>query len=142
MDPFDPNLAYATSKLYNILFANELGRRLAETGIVVNSVHSGVIATKIAKISDKEKNLEFFQNFSTSLNVPLISIEEGAATTVYLAISEDGAKSGGFYHGTTLAETSPLVKDEQLGKSLWELTEKLTGVTFSSFFSTDFLLWL
>ena len=65
----------------------------------------------------------------------MISIEEGAATTVYLVFSEDGAKSGGFYHKTTLAETSPFAKDEQLGKSLWELTEKLTGINEHSNFS-------
>jgi len=105
----------------------------------VNSVHPGVIVTNIANISDKEKNLELFQNFSTSLIVPLISIEEGAATTVYLVFSEDGAKSGGFNHKTTLAETSPFAKDEQLGKSLWELTEKLTGINEHSNFFISFL---
>ena len=70
MDPFDTNLADATSKLYSILFANELGRRLAGTGIAVNSVHPGVIATNIAKISDKAEEFgilpEFLHEFECS----------------------------------------------------------------------------
>ena len=41
--------AYGQSKLANVLFANELARRLKETGVTVNSLHPGVIATNLGR---------------------------------------------------------------------------------------------
>lgn len=40
--------AYSNSKLANILFANELSRRLSGTQVTVNSLHPGVVNTKVA----------------------------------------------------------------------------------------------
>lgn len=39
--------AYSQSKLANVLFANELARRLKDTGVTVNSLHPGVVQTGI-----------------------------------------------------------------------------------------------
>src|SRR6185295_9334826 len=39
--------AYARSKLANVLFAAELARRLAGTGVTSNSLHPGAVATNI-----------------------------------------------------------------------------------------------
>src|SRR6185295_11192595 len=39
--------AYTRSKLANVLFANELARRLAGTGVTSNSLHPGSVATNI-----------------------------------------------------------------------------------------------
>lgn len=43
--PFKKLFHYTTSKICNVLFANELARRLKGTGVDVNSVHPGVIYT-------------------------------------------------------------------------------------------------
>lgn len=40
--------AYSNSKLANLLFSNELARRLADDGVAVNSLHPGVVNTKVA----------------------------------------------------------------------------------------------
>jgi len=39
--------AYGRSKLANVLFASELARRLAGTGVTSNSLHPGAVATNI-----------------------------------------------------------------------------------------------
>ena len=39
--------AYSRSKLANVLFAAELARRLAGTGVTSNSLHPGAVATNI-----------------------------------------------------------------------------------------------
>lgn len=40
--------AYANSKLANLLFSNELAKKLANDGVTVNSLHPGVVNTKVA----------------------------------------------------------------------------------------------
>lgn len=40
-------LVYATTKLYNILFTNELARRLNGTGVTVNALHPGSVSTEL-----------------------------------------------------------------------------------------------
>jgi NAD(P)-dependent dehydrogenase (short-subunit alcohol dehydrogenase family) len=40
--------AYSNSKLANILFANELSKRLSGSQVTVNSLHPGVVNTKVA----------------------------------------------------------------------------------------------
>ena len=41
--------AYASSKLMNVLFSNELARRLRGTRVTSNALHPGVIATKLLR---------------------------------------------------------------------------------------------
>jgi len=44
---YDPGFGYARSKFANVLFAQELARRHAKDGVYSNSVHPGVIATRL-----------------------------------------------------------------------------------------------
>ena len=44
---YDPIRVYSMTKLANLLFTYELARRLEGTGVTVNAVHPGVIATKL-----------------------------------------------------------------------------------------------
>lgn len=46
--------AYGLSKLCNILFANELARKLKDTSVIVNSLHPGAVYTEIGR------NTKFF----------------------------------------------------------------------------------
>ena len=47
--PYKASVAYNQSKLANLVFSNELARRLAGTGVTSNAVHPGAISTEITR---------------------------------------------------------------------------------------------
>src|SRR5688572_9907393 len=75
--------AYDNSKLANILFTMELARRLEGTGVTVNALHPGFVATGFAKNNGKV--------FAALISIftPLVarSPAKGAETSIYLASS-------------------------------------------------------
>ena len=115
--------AYARSKLANILFASELSRRLAGTGVTSNSLHPGGVATNIWA------GAPFWSKpFIAVLVRPwLISVEAGAATLVHLAASPDLDNVSGLYFEKQKPEApSELAQDAQLAQRLWSVSEELT----------------
>src|SRR3989475_2335438 len=82
--------AYQQSKLALVLFTRELARKLEGTGVTVNSVHPGTVATNIW--SRPMGPLGFI------MAVPklfMTSPDKGAETVAYLASSPDAASRGG-----------------------------------------------
>jgi len=86
--------AYGQSKTANALFAVEASKRWAKDGITANACHPGLIRTNImryAKISpEKQKQIQ-------SWNLPVKTVEQGAATQVLLAASPLVEGIGGRY---------------------------------------------
>lgn len=117
-------LAYGRSKLANILFTYELTRRLTGSGITVNALHPGGVATNI---------------FSTDFSIfgPLIkwvvswftlTPEEGADNTIFLATSTDvEGVTGKYFVKREAVPSAPSSYDENLARQLWEVSEKLTA---------------
>jgi retinol dehydrogenase 14 len=117
--------AYGRSKLANVLFAVELARRLAGTGVTSNSLHPGAVATNIwsgAPLWAKPLIAILFRPF-------FISPQKGARTIVHLAASPDleGVTGKYFEHGQAVAP-SPLAQDEALAKRLWDVSAGLVGL--------------
>jgi NAD(P)-dependent dehydrogenase (short-subunit alcohol dehydrogenase family) len=115
--------AYTRSKLANVLFANELARRLAGTGVTSNSLHPGSVATGIwsgapwwAKPIIQLLLRPFF-----------ISAARGAATIVRLACDPALADVSGRYfeEGVEMAP-APLALDEPLARRLWDVSAAMT----------------
>lgn len=77
--------AYSQSKLANILFTNELARRLQGTGVTANSVHPGVVRTNFGS----EDQAGFFRIISPLVRPFLKTPTQGAWTPIYLASSPD-----------------------------------------------------
>ena len=75
--------AYGNSKLANILFTMELARRLEGSGVTVNALHPGFVATGFAKNNGRVIAA------LVSLFTPLVarSPAKGAETSIYLASS-------------------------------------------------------
>lgn len=119
--------AYSRSKFCNILFTNELARRVKDAGIVVNAVHPGGVRTEIA-----EKNANWLTALGWVLAKPFfITVEQGAATSVHLASSPEVAnETGGYWVKCKRFHSNRPSQDPQLAKALWEKSEELVGQRF------------
>ncbi|KAH7184695.1 uncharacterized protein B0J16DRAFT_362414 [Fusarium flagelliforme] len=134
-EPYNAWLAYAQSKTANIYFATELERRYGDQGIHALSVHPGSIHTNLARHIDL-KSLNLPEEMAQYLKNP----EQGAATSVYAALSKDWEGKGGKYL-SNCAEEPPLEKgvdpsslasgyadwiyNEEAEKRLWDESLKL-----------------
>ncbi|XP_013184157.2 retinol dehydrogenase 14-like [Amyelois transitella] len=111
---------YCNSKLCNVLFSNELARRLEGTGVVVNSLHPGQVNTSLYKATALEKlrSLVLYTFFK--------SPEEGAQTSIYLAVSDEcDLVSGRYFADCEEGNMSAKARDEGLAKRLWSMSEQL-----------------
>ena len=119
--------AYAQSKLADILFTYELSRRLAGTGISVNAVHPGVVATNFSKNNGWISWLKHMTYHV--LKGDLIGPTEGAKTIIFLATSPavDGI-SGKYFYNMEPVSSSKASYDEEMARRLWEVSLRLTQV--------------
>ena len=81
---YSPFGGYGASKLANLLFTAELGRRLEGSGVTANALHSGVIASNFGQTGLG------WMRFGTKLVAPLLTTpEKGALTSLHLATSPE-----------------------------------------------------
>ena len=113
--------AYCHSKLANILFTRELARRLKGTGVTVNSLHPGAVATGIFRALPKP--------LEALIKLVTMSPEKGAQTSVYLASSPAVETITGKYF-VRCAEASPSAEaqDDEVAQRLWAESARLTGL--------------
>jgi NAD(P)-dependent dehydrogenase (short-subunit alcohol dehydrogenase family) len=117
--------AYSNSKLANVLFSNELAKRLASCGVVSNALHPGFVRTQIGTKNASWLSALFWKVFSA---IGGISEEEGAHTSVYLASSpEVEGVSGKYFDNSQEKKPSRLALNEELGKQLWAASEEMIG---------------
>ena len=117
--------AYGTSKLCNILFTRELGRRLSGSGITANCFHPGFVDSNIGYSEAKglmKPILRLMKLFS-------ISAEKGADTLIYLATSPDVAQvSGAYFDRRKKIDPVGAGRNDDAAKKLWDLSVRLTGI--------------
>ncbi|HLN08328.1 MAG TPA: SDR family oxidoreductase [Xanthobacteraceae bacterium] len=117
--------AYQRSKLCNILFTRELARRLDGTGVTVNCLHPGFVASRFG---DDNGGL-FGVAVKLAKRIAAITPERGAATSVYLATSPDvAARTGGYYDKCRLATPSAAAQDDAVARRLWEVSARIAGI--------------
>lgn len=116
--------AYGQAKLALILFTYELARQLQGTGVTVNALHPGVIA------SNFDQGLSSFMRFGWKLIAPFLSsVEQGAQTTLYLATSpEVEGVSGKYFSERKERPSSSRSYDEAVRRRLWQISEELVHV--------------
>ncbi|MNG22317.1 short chain dehydrogenase [compost metagenome] len=121
-----PNQAYGLSKLANILFTYELARRLNGTDVTANCLHPGIVRTSFAKRLTGLERLSF-----AALKPFMIPVEQGAATSIYLASSpEVEGVTGKYFVRSKVAPSSKQSRDLALAQRLWEVSERVTGYAY------------
>jgi NAD(P)-dependent dehydrogenase (short-subunit alcohol dehydrogenase family) len=121
---YEPNRAYAQSKLANILFTYELARRLSGTGVTANCLHPGVIATGL--LADYMRIPIAGPTLARTFGA---TPEEGAETSIYLASSPQVEReTGKYFVGLKARDSSRQSYDEATARRLWEASERITGL--------------
>ena len=118
---FGVTWGYCLSKLANLLFMDELVRRLEGTHVVVHAVHPGLVATDI--IADKDPVTRWLVSFfavSTDLAVHTIL---GPAM-----LPEYGEVTGLYFQGKRSMRPSSKACDPALAARLWKQSEIWTGL--------------
>jgi len=116
---------YGRSKLANIYFARELAKRLEGTGVTVNAVHPGSVATRFARDGDTT----FLTALTTAIARPFSrSPEDGARTQVWAASAPELAGVTGEYLVSSRRadrKLSAVARKDEPAERLWELSEAL-----------------
>jgi len=124
---------YARSKLADIIFTNELARRLEGTGVTANSVCPGAVSSNIW--ANSSKAVDYF--FRILIKGP----KEGAKIPLYLASSAEVAHLSGKYFQTrqhlklskvetqrSMRQSSAVTYNRDTAQRLWAISGALTGI--------------
>ncbi len=138
---YGPMRAYARSKLALMSFTIELNRRLGDAGnaVVALGAHPGFASTEIGKgdtVIGPRTPLGRWFNGKMEPRVPTAA---QAARPIVFAACDDTVRGGEYYGpGGWLeisgepgnARVNALARDSELAKSLWTLSESLTGISY------------
>jgi NAD(P)-dependent dehydrogenase (short-subunit alcohol dehydrogenase family) len=152
--PYDKLAAYGQSKTANSLFAVELDKRGQEHGIRAFAVHPGRILTDLTHyMTEEEVNdaLGIYRENGvaeipdlTKVPVPFKNIEQGAATTVWCAVSPQLNGKGGVYcedcdiapmvaaDSKLNSGVRPWAIDKAAAEALWIISEKFLPISAGS----------
>jgi len=113
---------YAVSKLCNVLFTQELARRLGggDTAVTAYALHPGVVASDIWR--------RVPQPFRALVTRRLLSTEQGALTSLHCATSPDAASSSGLFYDKCRDVAANPVATPELAELLWRRSAEWTGL--------------
>lgn len=104
--------AYAASKLANVLFANGLAKRLQDTRITANSLHPGVIMTKLLR-----------EGFGATEADP---VSKGCETSVYVATSDElNGVTGKYFVDKQMSAPSAIATKIEMQDRLWQVSQEV-----------------
>jgi len=110
---------YAVSKLSNVLFTQELARRVAGRGITAYALHPGVVASDIwRRVPWPVRPL---------IKRRMITTEEGARTSLYCATAPELAQVSGRFYDDCRERKASAVATAELAGTLWQRSEAWTA---------------
>jgi NAD(P)-dependent dehydrogenase (short-subunit alcohol dehydrogenase family) len=116
--------AYNQSKLANVMFTNELARRLEGTGVTATSVHPGVVRTNFGA----EDQAWFFSVISRVVRPLLKTPAQRAETPIFLASSPDlGGVTGKFFAKRKPKTANRVAYNTEMTARLWQVSADLFG---------------
>jgi NAD(P)-dependent dehydrogenase (short-subunit alcohol dehydrogenase family) len=121
--------AYARSKLAIVYFSLELARRVEGTGVTVNAVDPGPVASNIAA-----NNEGLLYSLAKPMIRHLFPSAARAARTCLLVATDPALEtaSGGYWRSRTRRERPLKQPDPELAAGLWRESVRLTGVDLPS----------
>jgi NAD(P)-dependent dehydrogenase (short-subunit alcohol dehydrogenase family) len=112
---------YAVSKLCNVLFSQELARRTVDAGVTTYALHPGVVASDIwRRVPWPVRPL---------MTRRMLTVEEGAATSLYCATSPDVAQDSGKFYDKCAERAPSQVATPELAAELWKRSEEWTAAS-------------
>jgi NAD(P)-dependent dehydrogenase (short-subunit alcohol dehydrogenase family) len=121
---YDAWHAYRQSKLANLAFTYALADRLAGSGVTVNALHPGFVATNFGR-----NNTGLFGLLiRLSMHLGSLSPRKAAKTMIYLASSADvTGVTGWYFRDGRQIKSSTASYDRQAAQRLWQISLALTG---------------
>lgn len=123
---YDRRVAYANSKLANIVFARELAARTDPARVTSNAVDPGIVFSRFARNNGLKSWLKHV--VAHAIRRELISTRAGADTIVYLTSAAALSLTGRYLRKRMESSPSSLAIDPEIGLQLWNLSLNLTGV--------------
>ncbi|XP_048843379.1 retinol dehydrogenase 13-like isoform X4 [Brienomyrus brachyistius] len=127
---YDTKKAYCQSKLANVLFTRELAGRLQGTGVTVNALHPGVVATDLGRHTGMHQS-----QFSSTILGPMFYLlvktpVQGAQPSVFLAVAEElEGVTGRYFDVLKEKDPAPQAQDREAAGRLWEASARLVGLS-------------
>jgi NAD(P)-dependent dehydrogenase (short-subunit alcohol dehydrogenase family) len=120
--PFRSTVAYARSKLANVLHAFALARRLSGTGITANCLHPGVVRTNLLP--------RWLELIRPLIRRNILDAHAGARTTLHLALAGEVAALTGRYFDEHQVEQRADARAYEVTQqeALWEVSSRWTGL--------------
>jgi len=138
--PYDKFKAYGAAKTANVLFTVALDARYRDSDIRSFAVHPGTVATALSRYMSKG-DMRAMMGLGTADRDPaaarprleVLPVEQGAATSVWGAVSDELAGLGGVYLADCAISpnAAPYAVDPQRAEQLWAISERLCGSTVS-----------
>jgi NAD(P)-dependent dehydrogenase (short-subunit alcohol dehydrogenase family) len=116
--------AYSLSKLAIVLYTQELAEQMQGSGITVNAVHPGHVATGIWNMWEQPK---WYQTLLIKvLNLFMITPDRGALTSIYVACTDevDGI-TGKYFSKQKAVAVKSNYNTASVQKQLWSITQEL-----------------
>ncbi|XP_076850999.1 retinol dehydrogenase 11 [Brachyhypopomus gauderio] len=116
---------YNHTKLHNIIWTNELARRLKGTDVTANSLHPGTVVTEIMR----HYNWLLRLIFNLVGFFFLKSSEEGAVSAIYCAVAEETQDINGkyFHSDCSLTLPAPAARDPAIWAKAYEHYERISA---------------
>jgi NAD(P)-dependent dehydrogenase (short-subunit alcohol dehydrogenase family) len=136
---YKPMQAYSQSKLADLIFTQELQRRLKAAGSPILSIaaHPGYAVTNL-----QADHLALWMKMTLAVMKPILSHDaaHGALPTLYAAVAAEAVAAGyygpdGFMEAKGYPKAASIPKralDETVAKRLWLESERLTRVKFGA----------